>query len=61
MTERKEPVMKPAIEDLEAWLEHQVGQLGTPCCWRELKAVPDIEDTCKFAQKIQASFYVPEV
>ena len=27
----------------------------------ELKAVPDIEDTCKFAQKIRASFYVPEV
>ena len=52
---------KPAIEDLEAWLEHQAGQLGTPSWWRELKAVLDIEDTCKFAQKIQASFYVPEV
>ena len=59
--ERKEPVTKPAIEDLEAWLEHQVGQLGTPSWWRELEAVPDIEDTCKFAQKIWASFYVPEV
>ena len=30
MMERKEPVTKLAIEDLEAWLEHQVGQLGTP-------------------------------
>ena len=61
MTERKEPVTKLAIKDLEAWLEHQVGQLGTPTWWRELEAVPDIEDPCKFAQKIWASFYVPEV
>ena len=48
-TERKEPVTKPAIEDLEAWLEHQAGQLGTPSWWRELEAVLDIKDTCKFA------------
>ena len=60
-TERKEPVTKPAIKDLETWLEHQAGQLGTPSWWRELEAVPDIKDTCKFAQKIRASFYVPEV
>ena len=60
-TERKEPVTKPTIKDLEAWLEHQVGQLGTPTWWRELEAVLNIEDTCKFARKIWASFYVPEV
>ena len=48
-TERKEPVTKPAIKDLEAWLEHQAGQLGTPSWWRELEAVLDIKDTCKFA------------
>ena len=60
MTKRKEPVTKPTIEDLEAWLEHQAGQLGTPSWWRELKAVLDIKDTCKFARKIWASFYVPE-
>ena len=55
---RKEPVTKPAVEDLEAWLEHQVGQLGTPSWWRELV---HIKDACKFAWKIRASFYVPEV
>ena len=49
MTERKEPVTKPTVKDLEAWLEHQVGQLGTPTWWRELEAVLDIKDTCKFA------------
>ena len=61
MTERKEPVTKPAIKDSEAWLEHQAGWMGTLTWWRELEAVPDIEDPCKFAQKIRASFYVPEV
>ena len=30
MMERKEPVTSPAMEDLEAWLEYQAGQLGTP-------------------------------
>ena len=43
------------------WLEFQAGQLGTPAWWEELAAVPGIEDQCKFAQKIRASFYVPEV
>ena len=62
MTTVKEPVtVKPTAEDLETWLEHQVGQLGTPTWWRELEAVPDIENPHKFARKIQASFYIPKV
>ena len=36
-------------------------QLGTPTWWKELGAVPGIEDRHKFAWKIRASFYVPEV
>ena len=34
---------------------------GHPMWWGELAAVPGIKDSCKFAQKIRASFYVPEV
>ena len=41
--------MAPSIDDLEAWLEFQVGQLGTPVWWEELGAVPGIEDRHKFA------------
>ena len=52
---------EPSMDDLEMWLEFQAGQLGTPAWWEELGAVPGIEDRCKFAQKITASFYVPEV
>ena len=52
---------EPFIGDLEMWLEFQAGQLGTPARWEELGAVPGIWDQCKFAQKIRASFYIPEV
>ena len=54
-------LMEPSIDDPETWLEFQVGQVGTPTWWEELGAVPGIEDQCKFAQKIRASFYVLEV
>ena len=53
--------MGPSVDDLEMWLEFQVGQLGTPTWWGKLAAVPGIEDRCKFTRKIRASFYVPEV
>ena len=44
-----------------SWLDHQADHLGTPTWWGELKAVPCMMDLCKFAQKIQASFHVPEI
>ena len=37
------------------------GQLGTPTWWGELKAIPDVADLHKFAQKVQASFHIPEI
>ena len=52
---------EPSINDLELWLECQAEQLGTPMWWGELEAIPGISDPCKFAQKICASFYIPEV
>ena len=62
MTTVKEPVtVEPTAEDLKTWLEYQAGQLGTPTSWRELEAIPDIENPRKFARKIWVSFYVPEV
>ena len=50
--ERREASNKLPIKDLESWLEYQVDQLGTPTWWGELKAVLDVADLCKFAQKI---------
>ena len=53
--------MEPSVDDLETWLEFQVGQLGTPTWWGELAAVPGNEGRHKFTRKIRASFHVPEV
>ena len=52
---------EPSTVDIETWLEFQAQQLGTPTWWEELGAIPGIEDLCKFAQKIRASFYIPEL
>ena len=45
------------MDNLETWIEFQVGQLGTPAWWEELGAVPGIEDQHEFTQKIRVSFY----
>ena len=52
---------EPSVGDLETWLEFQAGKLGTPAWWEELRAMLGIGNQCKFAQKIRASFYIPEV
>ena len=57
----KNPLAEPSIIDLKMWLEYQAKQIGTPMWWRKLEAIPGIVDQCKFARKIRASFYVPEV
>ena len=53
--------MEPSVLDVETWLEWQAKQLGTPTWWTELKAILGIWDPQKLAQKIRASFYIPEV
>ena len=59
--DRGDSPTEPSINDLELWLEHQVEQLGTSTWWGELEAIPGVMDPHRFAQKICASFYVPEV
>ena len=60
-TESRESSAKLPIKDLESWLDYQADQLDTPTWWGELKAIPGVADLCRFAQKIQASFHVPEI
>ena len=60
-TESRESSAKPFIKDLELWLDYQADQLGTPTWWGELKAIPSMADLCRFAQKIRASFHIPEI
>ena len=55
------PSVEPSVSNLETWLEYQSTQIGTPVWWKELGAILGITDWQKFAWKIQASFYIPEV
>ena len=52
---------KPSINNLETWLDYQARQLGTLMWWGELEAIPGITNLHKFARKIRALFYLPEV
>ena len=60
-TDRGDSPTELSINDLELWLECQAEQLGTPMWWGELEAILGISDLHKFAWKICASFYIPEV
>ena len=40
VAEGENPSVEPTISNLEAWLEYQSTQIGTPMWWKELEAVP---------------------
>ena len=61
VAEGENPSVEPSVSNLEAWLEYQSTQICTSMWWKELEAVLGITDQWKFARKIQASFYIPEV
>ena len=52
---------EPSIKNYEAWLTRWAHYLDTPHSWRELTAIPDVEDLRRLAQKIRASFLIPAV
>ena len=52
---------EPSILDVESWLDWWAQQIGTPCWWRELRAIPGVEDPWKLTWKIQASFLIPKI
>ena len=52
---------EPSIKDTETWLDWQAHQLDMPSWWMECTAIPGVQDPQKLAQKIWASFSIPEV
>ena len=52
---------EPSIADVETWLDWQAHQLDMPCWWRDLMAIPGVEDPWKLIWMIWASFSIPEV
>ena len=52
---------EPSVENYKVWLEWRGHQLNMPDWWEELVAIPNVDDHCRLAQKVQASFEIPQV
>ena len=58
--EEKAPSPKPPVKELCRWVALKAETCKTPGWWRELLAVPDMQDCEELAQKVQASFHHPK-
>ena len=51
---------KPSVENYEVWLEWRGHLLDMLDWWEELVAIPHVDDHHRLAQKVQASFQIPQ-
>ena len=58
--EEKAPSPKPPVKELCKWVAWKAEACKTPGWWRELLAVPEVQDCEKLAWKVQASFQLPK-
>ena len=58
MENRMGDLLEPSIGNYEVWLNWQAHHLDTSHWWRELVAIPEVEDPKRLAQKILASFLI---
>ena len=58
--EEKAPSPKPPVKELHKWVMWKAEACKMPSWWRELMAVPEVEDCGKLAWEIQASFWLPK-
>ena len=58
--EEKAPSPKPPVKELCKWVAWKAEACKTPGWWRELLAVPEVQDCEELAQKVWASFHLPK-
>ena len=58
--EEKAPSPKPPVKELHRWVMWKAEACKMPSWWRELMAVPEVEDCKKLAWEIWASFWLPK-
>ena len=58
--EEKAPSPKPPVKELCRWVTWRAEACDTPGWWRELLAVPEVQDCNELAWKVQASFHLPK-
>ena len=51
---------EPPVKEYRRWVEWRGQMVDTPSWWWELEEVPEVEDTQELAQKIWASFELPQ-
>ena len=56
----KAPSPKPPVKELHKWVAWKAEACKTPGWWRELLAVPEVQDCKKLAWEVWASFQLPK-
>ena len=54
------PSQEPQMEDYERWVEWRGQMDATPTCWWELLEILEVNNVQELAQKIRASFELPQ-
>ena len=55
----KVPSPEPPVKEFHRWVTWKGEACEMPSCWRELMAVPEVEDWEKLAREVWASFWLP--
>ena len=58
--DKKAPFPKPPVKEFWNWVTWKDEACKMPIWWRELIAVPEVEDHEKLTQEVQASFWLPK-
>ena len=58
--EEKVPSPKPPVKELHKWVTWKAEACKMPSWWKELMAIPEVEDWEKLPQEVQASFQLPK-
>ena len=58
--DEKVPPPKPPVKEFWNWVTWKAETYEISSWWRELMAVPGVEDHEKLAQEVQASFWLPK-
>ena len=58
--EEKAPSPEPQVKELHNWVAWKAEACKTPGWWKELLAIPEVQDCKKLAQKVWPSFQLPK-
>ena len=57
--EDEKGLLEPPVEEFHKWVSWKAETCEMPGWWKELRAVPEVEDHERLAREVQASFQLP--